>query len=96
MSDIRKTTYEKLTPQRKILVDQVLNNLEKGTGLWHQGWRNTGVPVSAITGKAYRGVNNLFLTLVSMREGYTDNRWLTYKQMTDKGWTFKTDEEEKV
>lgn len=95
MSDIRKTTYEKLTPQRKILVDQVLNNLEKGTGLWTQGWSNSGVPVSAITGKAYRGVNNVFLTLVSMREGYTDNRWLTYKQMTDKGWTFKTDAEGK-
>ncbi len=95
MSDIIKTTYEKLTPQRKILVDQVLNNLENGTGLWRQGWSNSGVPVSAITGKAYRGVNNVFLTLVSMREGYTDNRWLTYKQMESKGWKFKTDEEGK-
>ncbi|MCM1224961.1 MAG: zincin-like metallopeptidase domain-containing protein, partial [Lachnospiraceae bacterium] len=25
--------------------------------------------------------------------GYKDNRWLTFKQMEDKGWTFKRDEE---
>lgn len=79
-----------------MLVDQVLKNLENGTGLWRQGWGgNNGIPISAITGKAYRGVNNMFLTLVAMKEGYTDNRWLTYKQMVDKGWSFKTDEEGK-
>ena len=96
MSDELKTSaYDKLTPQRKLLVDAVLSNLEKGTGLWEQGWSGGDAPVSAITGKQYNGVNRVFLLLASMEKGYADNRWLTYKQMEDKGWHFKTDEEGK-
>ena len=96
MSDELKTSaYDKLTPQRKLLVDAVLKNLENGVGLWEQGWAGGGAPVSAITGKQYNGVNRVFLLLASMEKGYSDNRWLTYKQMEDKGWHFKTDEEGK-
>ena len=96
MSDELKTSaYDKLTPQRKQLVDAVLKNLENGVGLWEQGWAGGGAPVSAITGKPYNGVNRVFLLLASMEKGYSDNRWLTYKQMEDKGWHFKTDEEGK-
>ena len=96
MSDELKTSaYDKLTPQRKQLVDAVLSNLEKGTGLWEQGWSGGSAPVSAITGKQYNGVNRIFLLLASMEKGYSDNRWLTYKQMEDKVWHFKTDEEGK-
>ena len=95
MSDEKNKAYEKLTPERKALVDTILQNLEKGDGLWKQGWVNTGVPESAITGKQYHGINNFYLTLISIIKGYSDNRWLTYKQMEDKGWTFKTDEEGK-
>ena len=96
MSDELKTSaYDKLTPQRKLLVDAVLKNLEKGTGLWEQGWSGGSAPVSAITGKQYNAVNRVFLLLASMEKGYADNRWLTYKQMKDKGWHFKTDEEGK-
>ena len=81
--------YDKLTPQRKQLVDEILKNLESGTGLWRQGWQVTGAPVSAITGKRYNGVNRLFLTAAMMQKGYSDNRWLTYNQMEEKGWHFK-------
>ena len=82
MSDELKTSaYDKLTPQRKLLVDAVLSNLEKGTGLWEQGWSGGSAPVSAVTGKQYNGVNRVFLLLAAMQKGYADNRWLTYKQM---------------
>ena len=94
MSDEQKSTaYDRLTPQRKQLVDAVLKNLENGVGLWKQVWSGGGAPVSAITGKRYNGVNRIFLMLASMERGYSDNRWLTYKQMEDKGWSFKTDAE---
>ena len=96
MSDEQKNAaYDKLTPQRKLLVDAVLKNLENGVGLWEQGWAGGGAPVSAITGKQYNGVNRVFLLEATLEKGYSDNRWLTYKQMEDKGWHFKTDAEGK-
>ncbi len=91
-----RTAYEKLTPQRKLLYDAVMRHLENGTGIWEQGWEGGGgAPVSAITGKHYNGVNRLSLMLAAMERGYSDHRWLTYKQMEDKGWSFKRNEEGK-
>ncbi len=91
----KKSLYDKLTPQRKQLFDEVLKNLENGAGLWKQGWKVSGAPVSAITGKRYNGVNRMFLAYATMLRGYTDNRWLTHKQMEQKGWDFKRDAEGK-
>lgn len=97
MSEKRTTErgelYDKLTPQRKMLVDMILQNLDNGAGLWKQGWRTGGAPENAVTGKKYRGVNNMFLTFVSMLRGYSDNRWLTFNQMKERDWSFKTDAE---
>ena len=73
----------------------ILQNLESGAGLWKKGWRSGGMPENAVTGKKYRGVNNMFLTYVSMLRGYSDNRWLTFNQMKDREWSFKTDGEGK-
>lgn len=89
----KKSAYDKLTPQRQKLVDTIIANLENNHSLWRQGWRVTGAPVSAITGKRYNGVNRLFLSAATMERGYSDNRWLTYNQMKEKGWDFKHDEE---
>lgn len=89
----KKSAYDKLTPQRQKLVDTIIANLENNHSLWRQGWRVTGAPVSAITGKRYNGVNRLFLSAATMERGYSDNRWLTYNQMKEKGWDFKRDEE---
>lgn len=95
MNDEKNSAYERLTPQRKQLVDAVLKNLENGTGLWEQGWAGGDAPVSAITGKQYNGVNRLFLMIAAMERGYSDNRWMTFKQMEDKGWSFKRNAEGK-
>ena len=92
-NETKSSAYEKFTPQRKQLVDQVLANLEKGNLFWTQGWVAAGAPESAVTGKKYRGINNLYLSLVAMAENYGDNRWATFRQMEEKGWTFKKDEE---
>ena len=91
----RGNVYDKLTPQRKMLVDMILQNFESGAGLWKQGWRSGGTPENAVTGKKYRGVNNMFLNYVSMLRGYKDNRWLTFNQMKEREWSFKTDGEGK-
>lgn len=89
----KKSAYDKLTPQRQKLVDTIIANLENNHSLWRQGWHVSGAPVSAITGKRYNGVNRLFLSAATMERGYSDNRWLTYNQMQEKGWDFKRDEE---
>lgn len=90
---IKKVDYEKLTPQRKFLFDEVMKNLNEGAGIWRAGWSMPKVPESAITKKQYHGINNVTLSLVSMSRGYGDYRWVTFNQMQEKGWTFKTDEE---
>ena len=90
----KKEKRSRSDEQREQLVAMVLENLKTGTGLWKQGWAaNMGVPRSAITGKKYRGVNNLFLTYAAWGQGWSDNRWVTYNQMQEKGWTFKKDAE---
>lgn len=80
--------YENLSHEQRTLVETVLTNLENGTGLWTPGWEQ-GVPVSGKTGKAYHGMNNLLLTLISMNRGYTDDRWYTFHQISNNGWKFK-------
>ena len=89
----KKSVYDKLTPQRKRLVDTIMANLENNHSLWQQGWATTGAPVSAISGKRYNGVNRLYLAVATMEKGYSDNRWVTFNQMKEKGWEFKRDEE---
>ena len=44
-----------------------MENLEKGNLFWTQGWVSSGATESAITGKKYRGINNLFLSLIAMK-----------------------------
>ena len=86
--------YDKLSKARQGLLAMVLDNFDKGI-IWKQGWKTTGSPESATSGKKYRGSNYLYLALVAMAEGYSDNRWATYKQMEERGWSFKKDEEGK-
>ena len=84
--------YETLTPQRKFIYDKLVSLFEKGAD-WRQGLAKLEVPVNAATRTRYKGNNFMSLMLAAMDRGYTDNRWLTYKQMKDRDWDFKTDAE---
>lgn len=86
--------YEKLTPEQQMIVDMVYGNLSGGSGIWKQGWKGGEAPES-IRGSKYKGMNNLALCLVAMSRGYSDNRWVTFHQMTEREWKFKTNEEGK-
>jgi antirestriction protein ArdC len=61
------------------VTDRVLEALEAGTVPWHKPWQAAGVPVSATTGKAYRGINPFILNMVASTEGFTSNEWITFK-----------------
>lgn len=43
--------------------------------------RSMGLPFSAATGREFSGANMVRLMLTSMDKGYSDNRWITFKQL---------------
>ena len=89
---VQKDVWDKLTPQQKFVAETVLENLRDGVSPWKPCWVQDA-PVSAITGKRYNGINQVALMLYAHKRGYSDNRWLTFNQMKEKGWCFKTNED---
>ncbi len=69
---------------RDDIAETFIARIEAGTAPWQQPWK-AGIigqaPFNPITGKTYRGINDLWLTL----QGHTDPRWMTYKQATTIG-----------
>lgn len=79
MSKIQKT--------REDLIEMFINSLEEGNIPWQQMWK-TSAPENGITGIKYKGINNLYLTLIAQKRGYQDNRWITFNQMAKNQWKF--------
>lgn len=72
----------------QMVTDKIVAALEAGTVPWRQGWdarKSTAGPRNATSGKAYRGINVWLLEMAAMSAGYTDPRWVTYKQAADLG-----------
>lgn len=80
-----------LSKPRQALVDAFKAALHEDTLPWQQCWRASR-PISVQTGKEYRGVNNLTLSFAAHLKGYTDPRWVTYKQALDRGWQVRRGE----
>ena len=73
---------------REQLAEAFLQVLEEKQLDWKKEWQGSGgqTPVNVKTGKDYRGINRLYLTLIAMQRGYTDFRWATFKQIKEQGW----------
>ncbi|MFJ7441217.1 ArdC family protein [Methylorubrum thiocyanatum] len=70
------------------VTDSIIRTLEAGEqGSWQCPWhrRGGGLPVNALTGRAYRGINTLSLWVGAQAAGYSDDRWATYKQWGELG-----------
>lgn len=84
---------------REEMADMFINMLQEKELTWRKEWSVTldlGVPVNAISGTKYRG-NNLFrLMMTSINMGYTDNRWLTFNKIREKGWHLKAGSKQAV
>lgn len=69
--------------------------LEEGAAPWQRPWE-TGdagrMPFNPTTNKPYRGGNVLALMIAGMHKGYTDPRWMTYRQAAEKGWQVRKGE----
>lgn len=67
----------------------VIDALEKGVAPWRRPWhRLSGPPTSLATGRPYRGVNVILLSLAP----FADHRWLTFRQAREKGGRVKPGE----
>jgi antirestriction protein ArdC len=69
--------------------------LEEGTAPWQRPWQageGGRMPFNPTTGKPYRGGNVLSLMIAGMRKGYSDPRWMTYRQAAEKGWQVRKGE----
>ncbi len=80
-------SYDKIKEARKELADMVIKQMEQGFVPSQWAWnRALFRPHNPITGARYRGGNRLMLSLVAAVRGYTDCRWMTYKQIQDAGY----------
>ena len=79
---------------RKEMAEAFAHVLEEKGLSWKKEWRGTGggAPHNAITKANYRGSNAFWLKLVSAMKGYTDPRWATARQYSEKGYFIKKGE----
>lgn len=64
---------------RDEIAAEIISRIESGTAPWQKPWRAGTLgtaPFNPISGKPYRGINDMWLTL----QGRDDPRWMTYKQ----------------
>ena len=78
MDTSRKAYHEQVA-------ESLIAQLKQGTAPWQKPWQPSdpllSFPHNPTTQKRYRGINVLYL----MSKGYTDPRWLTYKQAAAMG-----------
>lgn len=86
MSKISKEYREEIT--RKII-----DALKKGTAPWQKEWSSNYSPFNAVTGKPYRGVNSIILSVAGDELSANGKiRWATRKQAESRGWSIKLGE----
>lgn len=72
---------------RKEIAEEFISVLESEPLKWQQQWNNlNAVPFNGSSGYCYKGINRFYLQLMSIKRGYDDPRFLTFKQIKDKGW----------
>lgn len=79
-------TTEKINIYDEI-TNKIITALEDGVNPWARSWKSSSLgPVrNAVSGRPYRGVNSLLLSLTSLVAGHLDPRWLTLKNANQLG-----------
>ena len=78
----------KVSKTREELVKMYIDSLKEGDIPWRQRW-TTSLNINGVSNIEYKGINQLLLSLVTYNNKYNDNRWLTFKQIKDKGYKLK-------
>ena len=79
---------------RQEITNDIIAALEKGVAPWQKPWQSGAfeMPLNPTSGKPYRGGNAIHLMVSSMRKGYEDPRWVTYRQARENGWQVRKGE----
>ena len=91
MSDAKSSRRSKPTVRRDLyqeVTDKLIAAIEAGTAPWQRPWQDVaaaGVPMNGSSSRPYNGVNALLLMMTAQAEGYSDNRWFTFKQANAMG-----------
>lgn len=83
---IRKNKDTEKTNLMQKFVDELIEKIEQCQAPWQQPWQSGTpmLPVNAVTGKFYKGVNQIYLMMLS--PDLEDNRWCTFQQAKSQGW----------
>lgn len=78
--------------------DRIIKALEAGTTPWQKPWENVdaGPLRNGVSGNSYHGINTLMLYCASLERGFTDPRWVSFKQAQENGWKVKGAKSERV
>jgi antirestriction protein ArdC len=87
-----KSLPPRVAEQRKKIVDAVIDALDNHDLTWLQEWSAGDAPQNFVSGNAYRGLNRLNLSFASRACGFTDPRFITFKQATERGWKVRKGE----
>lgn len=75
---------------RERITAQIIEALKRGCPPWRKPWSahsngHPNGPTNASTGKRYRGINIMLLTLAAAKYGFTSNYWATFNQWRGMG-----------
>ncbi|WP_413507788.1 ArdC family protein [Serratia proteamaculans] len=87
-----KTKFSKTKTETDIyqtVTDSIIAALEADVKPWACPWQRTpgmsGLPSNYATGAAYSGMNIMLLWCSASKQGFSDSRWMTYKQAKAEG-----------
>lgn len=71
----------------EVVTARIIEALEAGVVPWRKPWNVPAglVPSNGASGHVYRGINVLMLRVLGEMAGYSDQRWVTFKQALDLG-----------
>ena len=83
MAQDRKALYGKVA-------ERLIDMMRQGVAPWSKPWavttsRDPFAPHNGATGRYYRGFNRLYLGLIMAEHGWSDPRFMTYKQASEQG-----------
>jgi len=83
----KRTTKKQPKDGYQAITDRIIAQLENGTVPWSKPWVSAGGmwPTSLSSGKPYRGINILTLSITAMLAGYESPYWGTYNQIKERG-----------